>query len=79
MTQHDYLKNMVNAIIDNDAGRELNERQLSKHPNDQKTRKQYFANKLGRLSQGTGVRVEVKNTMFFIAKYQVPRDLLKDI
>ena len=31
MTHHDYITNMANAIIDDDTGKELNYRQLSKH------------------------------------------------
>ena len=79
MTQHDYLTNMANAIIDDDTGKELNYHQISKNTKHQKIWKQSFANKLGRLSQGTGGQIEVTNTMFFIAHDQMPRDRLKDV
>ena len=35
--------------------------------------------KLGRLSQGEGGRVEGIDTTLFVAKYQVPRDRIKDV
>ena len=44
MTQHDYLKIMSNAIIDDGTGKELNYIQLSKHPKHQKIWKQYISN-----------------------------------
>ena len=70
---------MANGIIDDDTGKELNYRQLSKHTNHQKIRTQSFDNKLGILSLGSGGKVEGTNTMFFIAHYQVPRDQLTNI
>ena len=44
MTQHDYLTQMENAIIEDDTGKESNYRQLSNHPKQHKIWKQYFAN-----------------------------------
>ena len=57
----------------------MNHFQLSKHPKHQKIWKQYFVSKLGRLSQGEGGCMEVTDTMFFVAHYQVTRDQLKDV
>ena len=79
MTQHNYLTNMANAIIDDDIGKELNYLQMIKHPKHQIIWKQSFANELGRFYQGEEVRVEVTETMFFIAQDHVPRDRLKDV
>ena len=39
MTQNEYLTQMANVIIDDDIGKELNYRQLSKHPKHQNIRK----------------------------------------
>ena len=40
MTHHDYITNMANGIIDDDAGKEFNYRQLSNNPKHKKIRKQ---------------------------------------
>ena len=58
MTHHDYPKKIANAIIDDDTGKELHYFQLCHHPKHQKIWKQSFDNKLGRLVQGAGGRVE---------------------
>ena len=57
MTHHSYLTHMANAIIDNDTGKDLNHCQVSKHTKYKKIRKQSFASKLGRLTQGEGRQV----------------------
>ena len=57
----------------------MNHIQLSKNPKHQKIWKQSFANNIGRLYQGSGGRVEGTYTTFFIAKYQVTIDRLKDV
>ena len=79
ITQHNYLTKMANSIIDDDTGKELNYHQLSKNTKHKKIRKESFVNELGRLSQGTGVRVDIKYTMLFIAQNQGPRDQIKDV
>ena len=70
---------MANAIINDDTVKEFNYLQLSKYPKHHKIWKKYFTKKLGRLTQGSGGCVEEADTMFLIAQYQVPRDLLKDV
>ena len=52
---------------------------MSNHSKYKKTYKQSFANKLGRLTQGAGETVDGTYTMFFISKYQVPKDQIKDV
>ena len=52
MTKHNYLTNMANAIVDDETGKELNYRQLSKHPKHHKMWKQSVSGKLGILAQG---------------------------
>ena len=79
MTQNDYLTKMANVVIDDDTGKESNYRQLSQYPKHQKIWKQSFANKIERLSQGSGGCMEGTYTMFLIAKYQVPRDRIKNV
>ena len=79
MTQNDYITKMANMIIDDDTGKELNYRQLSKNAKHQKIWKQYFANKIGRSPQGAGGCMEGTYTMFLIAQYQAPRDQLKGV
>ena len=70
---------MANVIIDDDTVKYLNYRQLVNHPKHQKIWKQYFANKLGRLAQGEGRRVERTDIMFLISQDQVHRYWLKEI
>ena len=79
MTKHNYLTNMANAIVDDETGKELNYRQLSKHPKYQKIWKKYFSNKLGRLSQGAEGKVEGTYIMLFVSQDQVPIYQLKDV
>ena len=70
---------MANAIIHDDTGKELNYRQLSKHPKHQKIWDQSFAKELVRLAQVTGGRMEGTDTIFFIEKYQVHIEQLRDV
>ena len=72
MTHHDYLTKMASKIIDDDAGKELNYRQLSKHPKHQNIWNRSFANKIGRISQGAGGRVEVKIPCYSLHMIRFP-------
>ena len=46
MTQHKYLTNVANAIIDDGTGKELNYLQMSNHPKHQKICKKSFVKNL---------------------------------
>ena len=44
-----------------------------------KIKKKSCANELGRLAQGTGDPLDVTDAIFYIAKYQVHNESLKDV
>ena len=77
MIQYKDLTHISNAIIDEDTGKKLNYQQFINHTKYKKTCKRSFAKELRRLAQGSGGRVDGTATIFFIAKYQVPKYLIK--
>ena len=79
ITQNDYITQMANTIIVDDTGKELSYCQLRKNLNNQNIWNISFDNELGRLDQGEGGQIEGTYTMFFIEKYKVPIDQLKDV
>ena len=55
---------MANAIVDEDTGVAMNCRKFIKKPKLRPFGIKYFANGIGRISQGVGGRAEGTDTMF---------------
>jgi hypothetical protein len=62
------------AIFDEESGKLLKYRALLTHPKYRKAWTHSSANKFGRLAQGVGTRIKGTNTIFFIAKQDIPVD-----
>jgi hypothetical protein len=71
----------VQLVHDTKTGTYLNYRQLILNPKLKHTKvwSQSAANEFGRLAQVVGQRVKGTNTIFFIRKYQVTKDRVKDV
>ena len=63
----------MNDVIHNETGSTQEYRNLFKGYYEIVWHK-HFSNKLGRLAQGVGNKVDVSNTIFFIPNSQVPQD-----
>ena len=73
-----YEQYFAGAVIDKKTGESLEYRDLIKRPEIQHTWFKALANELGRLSQG--IRdIKGTNTIFFIPKYEIPKERWKDI
>ena len=70
---------LANNVLDEETGQMLSYRQLLQHPKYKDDWAISSANEFGRLAQGLKGRVKGTNTIFFIAKSQVPADRLKDV
>ena len=73
------LNALALAVQESGTGKQLNYRELRRHPEYQDDWNLSSANEFGRLAQGVGGRVKGTNTIFFIHKSQVPADRLKDV
>ena len=66
------------VIIDEKTGKSLEYRELIKRPETRETWFRSLSNEIGRLAQG--IRdIKGTDTIFFIPKYEIPKDRLKDI
>ena len=73
------LNALALAVQESGTGKQLNYRELRRHPEYQDDWNLSSANEFGRLAQGVGGRVKGTNTIFFIHKSQVPADRMKDV
>ena len=73
-----YAQHVAGAVIDNDTGEQLKYRDLIKKDKCRDTWIKSLANELGQLAQG--VRdIKGTDTVFFVLKYEIPKDRLKEI
>jgi hypothetical protein len=73
------LLEMMNAVMDVEAGDMMEYRHLLKNPKYRDTWSKAFGKEIGRLAQGQDGVVEGTDAIEFIAKEQVPPDRRKDI
>ena len=73
------LKELVNAVLDEETGKMLEYRNLLKHPTLGPDWQISGANEFGRLAQGVGGRVKGTNTIKFIKREDVPFDRRGDV
>ena len=69
---------MANAVI-GDNGILLEYKQLIANPKTRATWTHSYGNEIGQLAQGMPGRNTGTNTIFFIAKHQVPKERVKDV
>ena len=69
---------MANAVI-GDNGELLEYKHLIANPKTRATWTHSYRNEIGRLAQGMPGRNTGTNTIFFIAKHQVPKERAKDV
>eukprot|EP00804_Cyclotella_cryptica_P025587 CCRYP_002823-RE/>CCRYP_002823-RE protein AED:0.29 eAED:0.29 QI:0/0/0/1/0/0/2/0/609 len=67
------------AVLDVDSGKQLNYRQLLKHPRYKDAWSRSAADEFGRLAQGVGTRVKGTNTIQFIHETDIPRNRKRDV
>ena len=67
------------AVLDPDSGKQLNYRQLLRHPKYKAAWSQSAADEFGRLAQGVGNRVKGTNTIHFIRESDIPKARRKDV
>jgi hypothetical protein len=65
---------MAQAIFDKESGKLLKYRALLTHPKYCKAWTHLSANYFGQLAQGVGTCIKGTNTIFFIAKQDIPVD-----
>ena len=65
---------MANTIIDEDTGVFVYYRQMNKIPKLRPFWIKYFVNEMGSLSQGVGIRVEGKETIYFLTHNNIPEN-----
>ena len=73
------LKELVNAVMDEETGEMLEYRDLLKHPVLGPDWNISGANEFGRLAQGVGNRIKGTDTIKFIRKEDVPLDRRRDV
>ena len=72
------LKELVNAVIDQETGEKLEYRDLLRHPTLKKDWEISGANEFGRLAQGVGGRIKGTDTIKFIRKEEIPPERRRD-
>ena len=70
-----FLVEYMNAVLEEETGKLLEYRQLNQRPKCKDDWRESFANRIVRLVQGIGRRVDTTITIFFITKCQVPPGL----
>ena len=73
------IHHIANAIIHPLTGASMEYRHLIKSPTHKETWTQYFANELGRLSQGVAQHEKGNDSIFFQSHAQIPIDRHKDV
>ena len=67
------------AVLDPESGKQLNYKQLLRHPKYKEAWKRSAADEFGQLAQGVGNRVKGTNTIHFIYESDIPTKRKKDI
>ena len=73
------LCEFAGAVMDDQTGDMMENRQLVKNPRYRDTWSKAFGKEIGRLAQGQKGVVEGTNTIFFVPFDDVPKDRIKDI
>ena len=74
-----FITDFAGAVLDGETGKLLEYRHLIKQPKYKEEWGYSFGNEIGRLCQGMPGQNDGTNTMFFIAKNEVPSDRKKDV
>ena len=74
-----FPRHILNSVLDKDTGEIMEYRHLIGNPKYRDIWSHGYGNELGRIAQGLKVRVEVTNTVFFVAKEDLPASRWKDV